>query len=71
MAPRVFQRIHFSVQGRTAVLYAAVVAAADDPAFVDEHAADRNAAFGEACFGFGDGGVEKWVHKSNLQNGPI
>src|ERR1017187_6306151 len=45
----------------TAGLHAAVVAAADDAAFVHQHGANGNAAFREALAGLLDGGLQKGV----------
>ena len=35
--------------------------APDDPALPHDHGADRNAAFAQPLFRFGDGGGEEWI----------
>ncbi len=60
-AAGVFQAIHFSMMDDAAVLDALVVAAADDPALVDENGPDGDAAGGEALEGFLDGGAKEWI----------
>ena len=47
----------------TAGLHAAVVAAADDAAFVHQHGADGNTALREALAGLLDGGLQKGVSR--------
>ncbi len=42
-------------------LHPSVVAATDDLAVDDQHGADGDAAVGETCLGFGDGGGEELV----------
>src|SRR4051812_12561571 len=59
---RVFQGVHFAVQNGTPLLHAAVMAAAHDPAPMDQHAADWDAALCQAGFGLGDRGRHELVH---------
>ena len=47
-----------------ALLHALIVAAPDDFAVAHQDRADGNAALGQACFGFVNGGLQKWVHIS-------
>src|SRR5262249_26658179 len=57
----VAQAVHLAVIDRAAGLYAAVMAAPDNAAFVHQDGADGNAAFGKALARLLDGGVEKRV----------
>ena len=61
-AAGVLERVHFAVEDGIALLHAAVVAAAEDDALADQHAADRDAAFGKTRSGFRDGSLKEGVH---------
>ncbi|PAV68151.1 hypothetical protein WR25_12215 [Diploscapter pachys] len=56
----ILQGIHLAMQDGTALLYAAIVATADDPALVHQYRADRNAALLESLAGLVDGGLHKY-----------
>ena len=50
------------MQGWIAILYAAIVAGADESSlFIENGGADGDAAFGESFAGFGDGDIEHGV----------
>jgi len=52
------ERIHFTVKHGAPLLNAAVAAASDDDALVNQHRADWNASLTATAFGFRDGFVE-------------
>src|SRR6185503_17986473 len=59
----VLQGIHLAVEDGAAALHAPVVPPADDPALVNEDGADRHAPLGQPGLGFGDGGLQEFVHR--------
>src|SRR5262249_58743372 len=61
LAAGVLERVHLAVKGHAPPLDAAVVTATEDPAGVDDDRPDRDASFGNALFGFGDGCLHERV----------
>ena len=62
LAAGVAEGVGFSVHGWIAILYAAIVAGADESSlFIENGGADGDAAFGESFAGFGDGDGEHGV----------
>ena len=50
------------MQDGAALLYPAVMAAADDLAVMNQHRADGDTAFSQALAGFFDGSLKKGIH---------
>ena len=62
LASGVAEGVGFSVEGWVVILYAAIVAGAEEGSvFVEDGGADGDAAFGESFAGFGDGDGEHGV----------